>query len=112
MRREDGYLLAVLPTSCQVRLEALGKWLKQPIALASKPEASLIIGDCELGCVPPVAGPYDLMAVIDNRLEGFHDIYFEVGDHRTLVHVTGRDFHRLMADVPRAESAHATSEPA
>jgi Ala-tRNA(Pro) deacylase len=102
MRREDGYILAIVPASCHVQLEALAKWLQQPIALASETEASLIFGDCELGCIPPVAGPYDLMAVMDDSLEGFNDIYFEGGDHRTLVHVSGRDFHRLMADVPHA----------
>jgi len=41
-------------------------------------------------------------AVMDDRLEGFNDIYFEGGDHRTLVHMTGAEFHRLMADVPHA----------
>jgi Ala-tRNA(Pro) deacylase len=102
MRRGDGYLLAIVPASCHVELEALGKWLKQPIELASEVEASTIFGDCEMGCVPPVAGPYDLMSVMDDSLEGFKDIYFEGGDHRTLVHLTGRDFHRLMADVPHA----------
>src|SRR6185369_4570603 len=69
MRREDGYLLAIVPASCHVELEALSKWLKQPIVLASETEASTIFGDCELGSVPPVAGAYDLMAVIDDRLE-------------------------------------------
>lgn len=102
LRREDGYLLAIVPASCRVELEALSKWLKQPIALASESEASTIFGDCELGCVPPVAGPYDLMAVVDDSLEGSKDIYFEGGDHSTLVHVTGRQFHHLMSDVPHA----------
>ena len=52
--------------------------------------------------MPPVAGAYGLPAVMDDRLEGLHDIYFEGGDHRTLVHVTGREFHRLTANVPHA----------
>lgn len=103
MRREDGYLLAIVPASCRVRIEALANWLQQPIVLASETEASMIFGDCELGCVPPVGGAYDLMTVMDDGLEGFKDIYFEGGDHRTLVHLTGRDFHRLMADVPHAQ---------
>lgn len=101
-RRDGGYLLAIVPASHRVAMGALGKWLNQPIDLASETEASMIFGDCELGCVPPVAGPYDLMAVMDDTLEGFNDIYFEAGDHRTLVHVTGSEFHRLMTDVPHA----------
>jgi Ala-tRNA(Pro) deacylase len=100
MRREDGYLLAIVPASCRVEVKALADWLKEPIVLASETEASTIFGDCELGCVPPVAGAYDLMAVVDDSLEGSNDIYFEGGDHRTLVHLTGHNFHRLMSDVP------------
>jgi Ala-tRNA(Pro) deacylase len=43
---------------------------------------------------------------MDDRLEGLADIYFEGGDHRTLVHVTGREFHRLTANVPHAQVAN------
>jgi Ala-tRNA(Pro) deacylase len=102
MRREDGYLLAIVPASCHVQIGAVGRWLQEPVELASETEASMIFGDCELGSVPPVGGAYGLTAVMDDSLEGFKDIYFEGGDHRTLVHVTGRDFHRLMVDVPHA----------
>jgi Ala-tRNA(Pro) deacylase len=102
MRRKDGYLLAIVPASCHVQLEAVGKWLKQPIGLATEEEVAKVFGDCELGSVPPVAGAYKLTAVMDDSLEGFHDIYFEGGDHRTLVHLTGREFHSLMAGVPHA----------
>jgi Ala-tRNA(Pro) deacylase len=102
MRREDGYLLAIVPASCHVQIGLLSRWLQEPIELASETEASMIFGDCELGCVPPVGGAYGLMAVMDDSLDGFNDIYFEGGDHRTLVHVTGRGFHRLMAEVPLA----------
>ena len=102
IRRDDGYLLAIVPASSHVQIEALANWLQQPIELATETEASMIFGDCELGSVPPVAGAYGLTAVMDDSLEGNDDIYFEGGDHRTLVHVTGRNFHLLMADVPHA----------
>jgi Ala-tRNA(Pro) deacylase len=102
MRGEDGYLLAIVPASCRVELEALSEWLKQPVVLASEVEASTIFGDCERGSIPPVAGAYDLTAVMDDSLEGFQDFYFEGGDHRTLVHLSGGNFQRLMRDVPHA----------
>ena len=97
IRRKDGYLLAIVPASCNVQLDEVGRWLKQPVGLATEEEVATIFGDCESGCVPPVAGAYGLTAVMDDRLEGFNDIYFEGGDHRTLVHMTGAEFHRLMA---------------
>jgi Ala-tRNA(Pro) deacylase len=39
---------------------------------------------------------------MDESLEGFSDIFFESGDHCALVHLTGRDFHRLTAEIPHA----------
>jgi Ala-tRNA(Pro) deacylase len=39
-------------------------------------------------------------------LIGTPDIYFEAGDHVALVHVTGKDFLRLMANAPRGENSH------
>lgn len=102
MRREDGYLLAIVPASYRVELDALSAWLKQPIVLASETEASAIFGDCEIGCVPPLAGAYDLSAVMDDSLEDRRDVYFEGGDHRTLVHLSEGNFQRLMHDVPHA----------
>ena len=50
--------------------------------------------------MPPVGTAYGLRAVVDEILDGQDDIYFEGGDHRTLVHVTGAQFQRLMEKVP------------
>lgn len=102
IKRRDGYLLAVVTAAHHVGLKEVGAWLKQPVGLATEAEVAAIFGDCELGAIPPVAGAYRVPAVIDDSLEGLNDIYIEGGDHRTLVHLTGREFHRLMADVPHA----------
>jgi Ala-tRNA(Pro) deacylase len=58
-----------------------------------------------VGAIPPVGSAYGLTSVIDDRLEGLNEIYFDGGDHRTLIHLNGRDFHRLTADVPHAQIA-------
>lgn len=102
IRRREGYVLAIVPASRHVGLAEVGSWLDQPVALATEAEVAKIFGDCELGAVPPVAGAYGLPAVMDDSLEGFNDIYFEAGDHRTLVHLNGHNFHRLMLEVPHA----------
>jgi Ala-tRNA(Pro) deacylase len=41
-----------------------------------------------------------LRSLVDESLEGRGDIYFEGGDHRTLVHLSGEQFHEIMAKVP------------
>ena len=35
IRRKDGYLLAIVPASCDVRLNEIGRWLNQPVGLAT-----------------------------------------------------------------------------
>jgi Ala-tRNA(Pro) deacylase len=100
VKHRNGYIITIVPASRQVRLEEVGRWLDQPVALASEAEASALFPDCELGAVPPIAAAYGLTAVVDASLEGHEDIYFEGGDHRALVHVTGAQFGRLMEKVP------------
>jgi prolyl-tRNA editing enzyme YbaK/EbsC (Cys-tRNA(Pro) deacylase) len=42
-------------------------------------------------------------AILDERLVGSPEIYFGAGDHVALVHVSGTDFLKLMADAPRGQ---------
>lgn len=99
LKRRDGYILAVVPASSQVMLDQVGGWLRQPVALATEEEIASLFPDCERGAVPPIAAPYGLRSIVDDSLEGRRDIYFEGGDHRTLVHLSGDQFHRLMQKV-------------
>jgi Ala-tRNA(Pro) deacylase len=103
VKHGQGYILAIVPASRQVQLDELGRWIEQPVALASEDEASALFPDCERGAVPPIPAAYGLTAVVDASLEGREDIYFEGGDHRALVHVTGAQFGRLMEKVPRGQ---------
>jgi len=103
VRHKDGYILAIVPASRQVQLQEVGRWLDRPVALAAEEEVSALFPDCEHGAVPAIAAAYGLTAVLDANLEGQSDIYFEGGDHRTLVHVTGAQFHRLMERVPHGQ---------
>jgi Ala-tRNA(Pro) deacylase len=103
IKHRQGYILTIVPASRQVRLDEVGRWLQQPVALASEEEASALFPDCEHGAVPPVPAAYGLTAVVDASLEGHEHIYFEGGDHRSLVHVTGVQFRRLMETVPHGQ---------
>ena len=103
VRHKDGYVLAIVPASRQVQLSEVGRWLNRPVALASEEELDALFPDCEHGAVPPIAAAYGLTAIVDACFEGHEDIYFEGGDHRTLVHVSGVQFHRLMETLPRGQ---------
>ncbi len=112
LRRRDGYILAVLPASRQVKLDEIGGWLRQPIGLATEEEVTSLFPDCEPGAVPPIAAAYGLKSLVDESLEAQPHIYFEAGDHRTLVHVSGAQFHKLMEKIPHGRFSVAPEKKA
>lgn len=105
---DNGYFLAVLPASHHLRfaeLEEQGHW---PVRMATEEEIERLFPDCSIGAVPPVGAAYGLKAVVDDAITEVPDVYFEGGDHTTLVHMSGPAFDRLMAEAPRAHfSTHA-----
>jgi Ala-tRNA(Pro) deacylase len=95
--QSDGYLLAVVPASHHLSLEMLQAGLGRPVTLASEQEAGKLFPDCDLGAMPPVGDAYGLDAVVDEALLGLDQVYFEGGDHQSLVKVAGAQFRDLMA---------------
>ena len=91
------YVLALVPASHHVRLRELDRTLERHVGLATERELPTIFADCALGAVPPVGAPYGIEVVVDDSLSGQEAIYFEGGDHCTLVRVLGADFARLTA---------------
>ncbi len=100
IKRDGDYLLAVLPATRHVALERLQDIVGGPVSLASEEEASGLFPDCEEGAMPALAAAYGLSAVVDEQLADCDEIYFEGGDHRSLVHIAGDQFGRLMGDAP------------
>ena len=76
------------------------------LGLATEKEIAELFDDCDRGAVPPVGAVYGLEVVVDEGLAELPDVYFEGGDHRTLVHVTGDGFRTLMKDARRAQLSH------
>ena len=109
LKRRDGYILAIVPASRQVRLDEVGAWLRQPVGLAAEEEIAPLFPDCEPGAVPPVAAAYGLRSLVDDSLETQKHIYLEGGDHCTLVHLSGEQFHKLMQKVPHGRFCAETS---
>jgi Ala-tRNA(Pro) deacylase len=97
-----GYILAIVPASRRVALVAIAATTGAPVALASEAEASMLFPDCEPGAVPVFGEAYGIPAMIEESLDDTRDIYCEGGDHRSLVHMDGRDFRALMAGAERA----------
>ena len=103
---DDGFVLAVVPSSYHVELGVLGKQMERKLRLASESQLPDMFGDCELGAVPPVGDPYGLKTVIEEDLAEQADVYFEAGDHEKLIHVTHDEFLRLMASAEVRHFSH------
>ena len=96
-----GYLMAVLPATHKVDLTALHMQLNRRLGLATDGELHELFKDCEMGALPPLGRVYGFDTIVDDSLIRSPDVYFEGGDHETLIHVKGEDFMRLMAGAVR-----------
>ena len=90
---DDDRLLAVLPSDRRVELSELRAELGRKPRLSDEAEVGKLFRDCELGSVPPVG--YGVTTIVDDTLESQPDVYFEAGDHKSLVHMQGAEFSRL-----------------
>ena len=96
---EDDYLMAVVPANHRIELSALDHQLHRDLELASESEVTSLFSDCEVGAIPPMGEAYGYEMIIDDSLKDCSDIYFEAGDHRDLIHLSGGDFNNLMDQV-------------
>lgn len=106
LQHDDGFVLAVVPSTHEVELGTLERTLGCKLDIAPETAVGRIFGDCALGAVPPAGLAYDLETLVDEELDRQPEVYCESGDHRTLVHVTGDSFRRLMAEAQHAQFSH------
>ena len=97
LRDETGYALAVLPASHHIRLSELRRQFGDDVSLATEREIAELFQDCERGAVPAIGECYGLDMVVDDSIEEQPEIYFEGGDHSTLVHMTHAQFAKMTA---------------
>jgi Ala-tRNA(Pro) deacylase len=106
VHHELGYILAVVPSTHRVELDTLQSILDRRLGLATEDEVARLFTDCELGAIPPVGVAYSVPVILDKSLADAPDLYFEGGDHATLVHVSGEAFRRLTKDARQARFSH------
>ncbi|APE29644.1 deacylase [Halomonas aestuarii] len=100
LKGDAGYRLAVLPSTCDADLDLLSALFHEKVELASEAQIVEQFRDCDPGATSPVGQAYGLQVYIDDLLRHQPDIYFEAGDHETLVHMSGSEFDRLMTTSP------------
>lgn len=93
---DDEQLLAVIPSDRKLELSELRSELGRKPRLADEAKIGKLFRDCEVGAIPPVG--YDVATIVDDSLEKQPDVYFEAGDHKSLVHMDGAEFSRVMGN--------------
>jgi Ala-tRNA(Pro) deacylase len=99
---EKGYVLAVIPADHRVGIGKLSQMLGRQLTLATEAELDTLFGDCDPGAVPPLGRAYGIETVWDDSLAELPDVYFEGGDHETLVHMATPAFMNLMGQARHA----------
>lgn len=98
LRRDGGYMLAVMPASHHLHLLELRKKLGDDVDMADETEIGQLFRDCAHGAVPAIGKCYGLDLIVDDSIEAQPEIYMEAGDHETLLHLSGAQFARLTAN--------------
>lgn len=99
LNADGNYLLAVTRADRHLDLDELRRQLQVPVELASSEEVENVFDDCARGAVPPIGPAYGIESVWDEQLMQEPDLYFELGDHRHLVHMQTRDYLALLGNV-------------
>ncbi|MFJ9369953.1 aminoacyl-tRNA deacylase [Nocardia sp. NPDC101769] len=103
---ELGYVAAVVPSTHHLRLAKLRAQTGRRLALAKESDIRETFKDCEVGAIPPMCTAYGMTTLMDESLATAPDIYFEAGDHETLVHLQTDEFMRLMEQAEKTRFSH------
>lgn len=107
VEEDTQYRLAVVPATRRVKLGQLHRLLGEHVGLATEDEVASVFADCERGAIPALGPAYGLETLVDDTLLEQHDVYFEAGDHESLVHLGEGDFLFLLGQPRRGQfSAH------
>ena len=98
---DDDYLLAVLPSDRRVELSELRSELGHKPRLASEDEIKGVFDDCDVGALPAIG--YGVKTIVDDAIGQQPDVYFEAGDHASLVHMKHDEFSRMMRGARRGQ---------
>jgi len=95
----DGVTMVVVPGDAWVKLSAVEKELGREMLLAEEDAAAGYFPDCDAGAIPPLGPAYGIETLMDKTLTSLAYVYFESGDHRSLIKVNSDDFVKLLSGV-------------
>jgi Ala-tRNA(Pro) deacylase len=100
--RDDGrYLMLVVPSAEHVDMGLVRRQFGHAITMATEAELADLFPDCETGAVPPLGPAWGVDTYVDESLLAGNEVYFESGDHESVVRVSGDQFEKLMDTAER-----------
>lgn len=108
---QNTYKLALLPASHHLRLNKLQDILQQKVELAQEEELAEIFNDCDQGAIPALGMAYGLDVIVDDSLSSIGEVFFEGGDHQTLVHMQADHFEELFQKFPHGNFSRFDKHP-
>lgn len=97
MGDDEGYLIAVVPSTHRVDLSRVHKETRRMVGLAVEKDVADVFRDCDPGAIPPLGAAYGIKTLVDDSLINQPDVYFEAGDHEELIHVSRSQFQEIIA---------------
>lgn len=102
----DGTAMVVIPASHWLRLETLNSRLDRDFELVPESALDRLFPDCVSGAIPPVGAAYGMETLVDENLASLAKVFFEAGDHASLVEVSGEGFLHLQDGARRDYFSH------
>ncbi len=95
---DDSYLLAVLPASHRLDLDRLNSAMARSLLIMNQNELEATFHDCARDAIPPTGDLYGVDTIVDPSLFHKEEVFFESGDIKKMVRMSGDEFKRLMQD--------------
>jgi Ala-tRNA(Pro) deacylase len=106
-----GLLMVVLPASRHVDLAAVEALTGRRMRVAREAEVAGRFPDCAPGAVPPVGPAYRMDTLVDREVLAHPDVFFEGGDHESLVRMSSAAFVELLTPARMGDFGMPLSAP-
>ena len=93
---QSRHLMAILSADRKIDIRKLSHSLDLDLHMIEERQVYALFSDCDEGAVPAIGQAYHMNAIYDRQLTELTDVYFEAGDHETLIHLEQQQFAQLM----------------
>ncbi|MEH6617598.1 MAG: YbaK/EbsC family protein [Porticoccus sp.] len=105
---DNRHLMAILPADHKLSLHKLNDKLDMDLHLVEEERVQQMFSDCDPGAVPAIGQAYHMNSIYDEALDQLDDVYFEAGDHETLIHLSKAQFGKLMSNTKHSQFSSET----